>query len=51
MVEMIVQTTRVKSELYALLTPEQKAKASKIMQRHHDRMMRHMHGGGEGPGL
>ncbi len=51
MVEMIVQTTRVKSELYALLTPEQKAKASKIMQRHQDRMMQHMHNGGEGPGL
>lgn len=50
-VEMIVQTTRVKSELYALLTPEQKAKASKIMQRHQNRMMRHMHEGGEGPGL
>ena len=51
MVELIVQTTRVKSELYALLTPEQKAKAAKIMQRHQDHMMNHMHGGGEGPGL
>ena len=51
MVELVVQTARVKSELYAILTPEQKAKAAKIMQRHHDHMMQHMHGGGDGPGL
>ena len=51
MVELIVQMTRVKSELYAILTPQQKAKAAKIMQRHQDRMMNHMHGSGEGPGL
>ncbi len=51
-VELIVQTARVKSELFAILTPEQKAKAAKIMQRHHDHMMmQHMHGGGDGPGL
>jgi len=50
MVELIVQMTRVKSELYAILTPAQKAKAAKIMQRHESNMM-HGHGGGEGPGL
>ena len=50
-VELIVQVTRVKSELYAILTPAQKAKAAKIMQRHETNMMNHMHGGGDGPGL
>jgi len=51
MVELIVQMTRVKSELYAILTPAQKAKAATIMQRHHEHMMNHMHSGGDGPGI
>jgi Spy/CpxP family protein refolding chaperone len=51
MTELIVAKARVKSELFAILTADQKAKASKIMNRHEDRMMRHMHGGpGAGPG-
>jgi Spy/CpxP family protein refolding chaperone len=48
--ELIVTKARVKSELFAILTPDQKAKATRIMSRHEDRMMRHMHGG-EGPGI
>lgn len=51
MTELIVAKARVKSELFAILTTDQKAKASKLMNRHEDRMMRHMHGGpGAGPG-
>ncbi len=47
--ELIVAKARIKSELFAILTPEQKAKATTIMNRHEQRMMEHMHGG-EGPG-
>ena len=51
MTELIVAKARVKSELFAILTTDQKAKATRIMNRHEDRMMQHMHGGGEGPGI
>ncbi len=47
--ELIVAKARIKSELFAILTPEQKAKATTIMNRHEQHMMEHMHGG-EGPG-
>ncbi len=54
MTELIVMKARVKSELFAILTPTQRTKATKIMNRHEDRMMRHMHGGDapeSGPGI
>jgi len=54
--ELIVTKARVKSELFAILTTDQRAKATTLMNRHEDRMMHHMHGGpgsapGDGPGL
>ena len=55
MTELIVAKARVKSELFAILTTDQKTKATKIMNCHEERMMQHMHGGGspdaEGPGI
>jgi len=51
MTELIVAKARVKSELFAILTTDQRAKATKIMNRHEERMMHHMHGGpGAAPG-
>jgi len=57
MTELIVTKARVKSELFAILTADQRAKATKIMNRHENHMM-HMHGGAgpgaptpEGPGI
>jgi periplasmic protein CpxP/Spy len=41
MTELIVQKARIKSELMALLTPDQKAKLVKFMDRRQSRMMRH----------
>jgi len=59
--ELIVTKARVKSELFAILTTDQRAKATTLMNRHEDRMMHHMYGGpgsapggsapGDGPGL
>jgi Spy/CpxP family protein refolding chaperone len=49
--ELLVAKARTKSELFAILTPDQKAKATKMMNRHEEHMMQHMHGGGEGPGI
>ena len=51
MTELIVTKARVKSELFAILTAEQKTKATKILNRHEDRMMEHMHGGPPAPGI
>jgi hypothetical protein len=60
MTELIVAKARVKSELFAILTTDQKAKATKLMNRHEDRMMHHMRGDpgtgagpapGAGPGI
>ena len=51
MTELIVTKARVKSELFAILTTDQKAKATKMLNRHEDRMMQHMHGGPPAPGL
>jgi protein CpxP len=42
MTEMIVQKARIKSEMFQVLTPEQKAKAAKLMDRHERRFMKHM---------
>ena len=35
MIEMVVAEARAKSELYQILTPEQKAKLAKMAERHH----------------
>jgi Spy/CpxP family protein refolding chaperone len=49
--ELIVTKARIKSELFAILTTDQKAKATTLMNRHEDRMMRHTHGApGSAPG-
>lgn len=45
MTELIVAKARVKSELFAILTTDQRAKATKLMNRHEEHMMRHMRGG------
>jgi protein CpxP len=42
MTEMTVQHTRVASELVQILTPEQKAKLSKFLDRHERRFQKHM---------
>ena len=42
--ELIVQKTRIESELFQVLTPEQKTKAQELMNRHEQRFMKHMHG-------
>ena len=44
MTELIVTKARVKSELFAILTTDQRTKATKLMNRHEERMMHHMHG-------
>jgi Spy/CpxP family protein refolding chaperone len=49
MTELIVAKARVKSELFAILTADQKAKATELMNRHEQHMMRHMHGGEGAP--
>jgi len=49
--ELIVAKARVKSELFSILTTEQRAKATTIMNRHEERRMHHMHGGGAPTGL
>ena len=42
--ELIVQKTRIESELFQVLTPEQKTKAQELINRHEQRFMKHMHG-------
>jgi protein CpxP len=49
MTELLVQKARIKSELIAILTPDQKAKLVKFMDRRQARMMKHMHGPGPAP--
>ncbi len=51
MTELIVAKARVKSELFAILTADQKTKATTIMNRHEQHVMSHMQGGPTGPGL
>jgi Spy/CpxP family protein refolding chaperone len=41
MTDLIVEKARVHSQIFQLLTPEQKAKATKLMQRHEQHMMNH----------
>jgi Spy/CpxP family protein refolding chaperone len=42
MTELIVQKARIHSELFQILTPEQKTKMAKMMERHEQRFMKHM---------
>jgi len=42
MIEMEVQRARVESELYQILTPDQKTKLKDLMDKHEQRMMKHM---------
>ncbi len=46
--ELIVQKTRIESELFQVLTPEQKTKMQQFMNRHEQRFMKHMHEGVSG---
>src|SRR5207245_11398265 len=46
--ELIVQKTRIESDLFQLLTPEQKTKMQEFMNRHEQRFMKHMHEGMSG---
>lgn len=48
MTELIVQKTRIESDLFQLLTPEQKTKMQEFMNRHEQRFMKHMHEGMSG---
>ena len=41
MTELIVQKARIHSELIQILTPDQKSKLNKFMERHEQRFMRH----------
>ena len=41
MTELIVEKARVHNQIFQLLTPEQKAKATKLMQHHEQHMMNH----------
>jgi len=42
MIELEVQRTRIASELFQVLTPDQKTKMDKFMSRHEQRMMNHV---------
>jgi Spy/CpxP family protein refolding chaperone len=42
MTELIVQKARVHSEIFQVLTPDQKTKMNQFMDRHEQRFMRHM---------
>ena len=41
--ELIVEKAKIKSQIFNVLTPEQKAKAVRFMDRHEQRMGRHFH--------
>ena len=41
MTDLIVEKARVHNQIFQLLTPEQKAKATKLMQHHEQHMMNH----------
>jgi Spy/CpxP family protein refolding chaperone len=47
MTELTVQRVRVASELYQVLTPDQKTKLTAIINQHEQRFMNHMQGQGE----
>ena len=40
--ELIVQKARIESELFQVLTPEQKTKMTQLMERHEQRFANHM---------
>ena len=42
MSDLIVEKQRVKSEIYAVLTPEQRQKALQLLQQHQQRMQERM---------
>jgi len=42
MTELIVQKARIHSEMFQVLTPDQKTKMTQFMDRHEQRFMRHM---------
>ena len=44
-----VEESRIHSELYQLLTPEQQTKLKEIEANREARMQQHMQGGSEGP--
>jgi Spy/CpxP family protein refolding chaperone len=46
-VQLKVQETRIHSEIYQLLTPEQQAKMKEIEANRETRMQEHMHGAPE----
>jgi protein CpxP len=48
--ELTVQRARVESEMYQVLTPDQKTKLSTIITQHEQRFMNHMQGQAQGPG-
>ena len=41
MAEKIVEHERLKSKIYSLLSPEQRAKASEMLKRHHEHLSKH----------
>jgi Spy/CpxP family protein refolding chaperone len=47
MTELAVQRARVESELYQVLTPDQKTKLATIINQHEQRFMNHMQGQGQ----
>lgn len=47
--ELIVEKAKIKSQIFNVLTPEQKAKAVRFMNRHEQRMGRHFHDLEQGP--
>lgn len=51
MTELMVQRARIHNEIFQLLTPEQKSKAIKLMNRHQQHMMEHMHQGPSSGGI
>lgn len=50
MTELTVQRARVESELFQVLTPDQKTKLTAIIVQHEQRFMNHMQGQGQGQG-
>ena len=48
MTELMVQKARVESELFQVLTPDQKTKLTAIISQHEQRFMNHMQGQAQG---
>ena len=49
MTELTVQRARIASELYQVLTPEQKTKLSDLVTQHQQHLMNHLQGQGQAP--